>query len=327
MSEPSAAEPLAETAASHLVAHVPRARLDDLASETLTALRGEAYTDVEAVYVVDPVGRLRGLVPLTELLVSRDDRPLGELMQAETPSVRFDADQEHVATVAVENGLTAVPVTDDDGVLLGVVPARALVDVLRREHEEDIHRLAGMVGGSQHAREALTEPALRRLRHRLPWLLVGLAGSMVATAVVASFEGTLEKRVAIAFFVPAIVYLADAIGTQTEAVVVRGLSLGRLRLGRMLWREVSAGILIGVVLGTVSIVGVALAFGDVRLGVAVGLAILVAGTIATSIGLLFPWALQQLGFDPAYGSGPVATVVQDILSLLAYFTTAQLLLV
>jgi magnesium transporter len=247
-------------------------------------------------------------------------------MEAEAPHARIGDDQERVATLAVEYALTSVPVTGEDEVLLGVVPARALIDVLRREHEEDIHRLAGFTGGSQQARDALSEPPLRRLRHRLPWLIVGLAGSMIATLVVASFEGALEQRVAIAFFVPAIVYLADAIGTQTEAIAVRSLSLGPFRIGRMLWQEMGTGLLIGAVLGSIAVAGVALAFDDALLGLTVGIAILVAGTIATSIGLLLPWVLERLGFDPAFGSGPVATVIQDVLSLLAYFVTAELLL-
>jgi magnesium transporter len=319
-------EPLTETAGTHLVRHVPRARADDRVDEVLDALRGEAYADVDAVYVVDAVGRLRGLVTLPSLLTAREDRPLSELMEAEAPHARIGDDQERVATLAVEYALTSVPVTGEDEVLLGVVPARALIDVLRREHEEDIHRLAGFTGGSQQARDALSEPPLRRLRHRLPWLIVGLAGSMIATLVVASFEGALEQRVAIAFFVPAIVYLADAIGTQTEAIAVRSLSLGPFRIGRMLWQEMGTGLLIGAVLGSIAVAGVALAFDDALLGLTVGIAILVAGTIATSIGLLLPWVLERLGFDPAFGSGPVATVIQDVLSLLAYFVTAELLL-
>ncbi|MFN0154061.1 MAG: magnesium transporter [Gaiella sp.] len=320
-------EPLAESAAAHLVTNVPRASADELVAATLARLRGEAFADLEAVYVVDAAGRLDGLVPLTTLLVAREDRPLRELMEAETPSVPAGADQELVATVAVDHGLTAVPVTDGEGVLLGVVPARALVEVLRREHEEDIHRLAGFTGSSEQARRALTEPPYRRMRHRLPWLLVGLLGSIVATAVVAGFEGALEEKVAIAFFVPGIVYLADAIGTQTEAIAVRSLSLGPLRLRQLLGPEMATGALIGLTLGAIALGGIVVVFGDVRLGLAVGVAIIAAGTIATSVGLLLPAVLQRLGFDPAFGSGPVATVIQDVLSLLAYFLTAELLLV
>jgi magnesium transporter len=118
---------------------------------------------------------------------------------------------------------------------------------------------------------------------------------------------------------PAIVYLADAIGTQTEAVVVRGLSLSHRPLGRLLVGELSTGVLIGLPLGLVALLAAYLAFGDGRLALAVGLAILIAGSVATTCGLLLPWLLSHMGFDPAFGSGPVATVIQDVLSLLIYF--------
>jgi magnesium transporter len=148
---------------------------------------------------------------------------------------------------------------------------------------------------------------------------------MGATAVVASFERSLEETVAIAFFVPGIVYLADAIGTQTEAVAVRGLSLGPVAVRRLLAAELTAGLLIGLALGLVALASVTIAFDDGRLALAVGIAIFVAGGLSTTIGLLFPLMLDRLGSDPAFGSGPVATIVQDVLSLLAYFVTAELL--
>jgi magnesium transporter len=215
---------------------------------------------------------------------------------------------------------------DDGGRLLGVVPALAIIDVLRREHIEDLHRLAGIVRESNHALDALEEPPVRRLRHRLPWLIVGLAGSILATAVVTQFEAALNERVALAFFIPAIVYLADAIGTQTETIMVRGLSLGLPPFGRLLAGEIGTGLLIGLVLGGLAIPAVLLGFGDAWLALTVGIAILVAGTIATSVGLVFPWLLARFGADPAFGSGPVATIVQDVLSLLTYFVVASVLL-
>ncbi|HEY6562313.1 MAG TPA: magnesium transporter [Polyangiaceae bacterium] len=166
---------------------------------------------------------------------------------------------------------------------------------------------------------------MRRARHRLPWLLVGLAGSMVAAVVVSRFERVLETNLAVAFFVPAIVYMADAIGTQTEAIVVRGLSLSRLSLRHLLFDELRTGLLIGTTLGVLSFPVVAIAFGDVRLAMSVSAAILVAGGMATSIGLLLPWLFQRMGSDPALGSGPVATIIQDVLSLLVYFAIATLI--
>lgn len=319
-------EPLAETAGRHLVKRVPTALAAANVESVLAGLRGQVFDVADAVYVVDDAGRLQGLAALPALLNAKPHQSISEIMRRDLPSATSDTDQEHVATMARRHRLSSVPVTDAEGRLLGVVPALSIIDVLRREHVEDLHRLAGIVRENDHARDALQEPSVRRLRHRLPWLLVGLGGSVVATAVVAEFEAALNDRVAIAFFIPAIVYLADAIGTQTETITVRGLSHGLLPFGRMLKGEIGAGLLIGLVLGALAVPAVLIGFGDFRLALAVGIAILIAGTIATTVGLFFPWLLTRFGADPAFGSGPVATIIQDVLSLLTYFLVAQALL-
>jgi magnesium transporter len=320
------AEPLAETAARHLARRIPVTSPATSVEAALAGLRGQSFDVADAVHVIDEGGRFQGLVPLPVLLSSPATASVGEIMRRDAPSARLATDQEHVAIMARRHRLSSVPVVDDDGRLMGVVPALAIIDVLRREHIEDLHRLAGIVRESNHALDALQEPPVRRLRHRLPWLLVGLTGSVLATAVVTRFEAALHERVAIAFFIPAIVYLADAIGTQTETITVRGLSLGLPPFGRLLRGEIVAGILIGAVLGGLAVPAVFLGFGDMWLALTVGIAILVAGTIATSVGLIFPWVLARFGADPAFGSGPVATIIQDVLSLLTYFVVATLLL-
>jgi magnesium transporter len=318
--------PSAETAAAHLVRRVPVASEATSVDAALAALRGQSFDVVDALFIVDAGGRLQGLVPLTQLLSMSGDLAVGAIMLRDPPRVRPDADQEHVATTARRHRLPSVPVVDAEDRLLGIVPAAAIIDVLRREHVEDLHRLVGILHEADHARDALEEAPIRRLRHRLPWLIVGLVGSVVATAVVTQFEAALNERVAIAFFIPAIVYLADAIGTQTETITVRGLSRGLPPLGRVLQGEVGAGVLIGLVLGGLAFPVVWFAFADLWLALTVAIAILVAGTIATAVGLVFPWLLARFGADPAYGSGPVATIIQDVLSLLTYFLVAAALL-
>jgi magnesium transporter len=161
------------------------------------------------------------------------------------------------------------------------------------------------------------------MRHRLPWLIVGLLGSTVATFIVARFEGALAAKPALAFFVPGLVYLADAIGTQSEAVAVRGLSLSRVRLGHLLGNELRTGLLIGAVLALLAFPMIWFAFGELRLAGAVAIALGGASVVASMLGLLLPWLLGRLGTDPAYGSGPLATIVQDVLSLLIYFASVS----
>jgi magnesium transporter len=191
--------------------------------------------------------------------------------------------------------------------------------ILRREHVEDIHHLAGITRESDRAREAIEEAPMRRVRHRLPWLLVGLGGSMVATFVVSRFESALAAVPALAFFVPGLVYLADAIGTQSEAVAVRGLSLSHVGLAKLIGGELRTGLLIGLVLALLALPMIWAVFGDLQLAVAVTLALAGASVVASVLGLLLPWLLARMGSDPAYGSGPLATIVQDVLSLLIYF--------
>jgi magnesium transporter len=315
-----------ESAGEHMLADVPQARAGETAASVLARIGGGGRGEGGTVYLVDESGRLEGSVAVWRLL-GADPRalvgPLGEPARARVPP---DADQERVASVALHHGVDTVPVVDADGRLLGVVPPLAMLRVLRREHVEDLHRLAGIAREAAHARRALEEPPVRRVRDRLPWLLLGLLGSMLATLVMARSEETLRARVAVAFFIPGIVYLADAIGTQTETVVVRGLSLSSVRLSRLLWGELRTGLLIGGVVSAVVFPAVLLGFGDARLALAVAVAVLVAGTVATSVGLLFPWLLQRFGVDPAFGSGPLATVVQDVLSLLVYLAVCSVVL-
>jgi magnesium transporter len=288
-------------------------------------LASEHFDFMDAVYVVDVSGTFKGAVRLAELFRASEEALIDALVDRDYPRVGLHADQEHAAAAALRGRASSVAVVDGAGRFVGVVPALTLLDILRHEHVEDLHRLAGIRRESAQILGALEDPPLRRARHRLPWLLVGLAGSMIAAATVARFELLLERHLAIAFFVPAIVYLADAIGTQTEAIAVRGLSLSRLSLRHLLAGELRTGLLMGVTLGALSLPAVSIAFGDVRLGVAVALAIFVAGGVATTIGLLLPWTLQRLRSDPAFGSGPVATIIQDLLSLLIYLAIATLL--
>lgn len=314
-----------ETVGAHVVGGAVRARPDETVGGVLARLAAEKPASVELVLVVDPAERLQGVVHISKLFASQAHRALGEVQSADFPRVTPDTDQERAASLALHHRVDALAVVDAEGRALGVMPAQALLQVLRREHVEDLHRVAGIEREVSQARHAIEDPPLRRARHRLPWLLVGLLGSAAATAAMAGMERTLQTHIAIAFFVPALVYLADAIGTQTEAVAVRGLSLTRAGLAPLLAAEVRTGMLIGLALGALAFAPVWLAFGDARLAAAVAISIFAAGTVANGIGLLFPWTLHRLGVDPAYGTGPGSTVLQDVCTILVYFGVVKAL--
>jgi magnesium transporter len=312
-----------------LVTDVTTAHDHDTAAEVLARLRSRRPEFADVIYAVDGHDRLNGAVALAELLAAPPGERIASLREV-VHAGHEDADPEHLASLALRHGMTAVPVVDRDGRLRGVVPPRDLMEILRREHVEDLHRMAGIrrevTHDSAQARHAIEAPPLSSARDRLPWLLVGLAGSMLATLLMSRFEATLQAKLSVAFFVPAIVYLADAIGTQTEAIAVRGLSLSHAPMRTLIWGELRTGLLIGVALALLAWPAVWITFNDARLASTVALALTAAGAMATTIGLMLPWLLAHLGKDPALGSGPVATIVQDVLSLAIYLGLATLLL-
>lgn len=308
-----------ESVADHLVADAARADASELAGRVRERLAEAHPACVDIVAVVGPGGRLEGVVTIGRLFATPGCVPIAQAMATDYPRVRAEDDQEHAASVALHHAVDALPVVDASGAFLGTVPPQSLLQVLRREHVEDLHRLAGITRESARARHAIEDPPLRRARHRLPWLVAGFAGSAAVTAAMAGFEDLIRAQVAVAFFVPALVYMADAIGTQSEAIAVRGLSLTRSGIGHLVGSELRTGALIGAVLGALAFLAITAILGDWRLAGAVGMSIFAAGSIASGIGIALPWWLARLGGDPANGSGPVATVLQDMLSILVYF--------
>jgi magnesium transporter len=202
------------TAADHLLVRVPVVSNGAWARDARAAALSRQ--DGAHVYVIGEHGELAGTLSVTKLFAMKEEEPIASHLQRPLVTVRSDEDQERLALAAIRHGLTCVPVADASGRFLGIVPASALLRVLHHEHVEDIDRLAGILRQTEHAAHALEEPPSRRVRERLPWLLVGFAGSALATLIVATFQVALEQRIAVAFFIPGIVYLADAIGTQTE---------------------------------------------------------------------------------------------------------------
>jgi magnesium transporter len=215
-------------------------------------------------------------------------------------------------------------VIDNGGRFVGFLPPDRLLTILLHEHDEDMARVGGFLRDTSMARAASQEPVVKRFWHRLPWLLLGLVGAFVAADIVGAFEQQLRANVMLAFFIPGIVYLADAVGTQTEALVIRGLSVG-VSIGGVVRREVYTGLLVGVILAAIFFPIGLWRWGDARMVAAVALAILAACATASAVALTLPWLLNRFGFDPAFGSGPLATVIQDLLSVIIYLAIATAL--
>jgi magnesium transporter len=306
--------------AAQLATKVPVVAPEASVPEVLAALVGRRFATTAAVAVCDH-GRLVGLVRLEELFAAPRDATAAELVDPDAVVVAETIDREVAVQRAVQRGRDTVAVVDAAGRLLGLVPPAEVLAVLAAEHDEDLARLSGFTHDVAAARHASVESVGRRFRHRLPWLLVGLVGALLSADLVASFKGQLEANVILAFFIPGVVYMADAVGTQTETLVVRGLSVG-VGIGQVAVRELLTGLLVGITVAAAFVPVGLWRWGEPDVVVAVALSLLAACSIATLIAMALPWLLSRLGRDPAFGSGPLATVVQDLLSVVIYLGIA-----
>ena len=313
-----------ETAATHSTAQVPIAEPTALVREIRETLTDRSYESASHL-VVCRADRFVGIVTIEDLLGAPGHVTVESLMDRDAPFVKPGVDQELAAWQAVRHGESALAVVDQDGRFVGVIPPYRLLAVLLAEHEEDLSRLGGFLKSTSVARGTSEEPVRRRLWHRLPWLLLGLCGALVAADMVGQFEELLRVQVMLAFFMPGIVYLADAVGTQTETVIVRGLSLG-VPMRRMLAREILAGIVIGLTLASITGPLVFWHWGDARLALSVSVSVLAAASTATGAAMALPWVFDSLTLDPAFGSGPLATVIQDLLSIWIYLSVTALVM-
>ena len=314
---------LPATAAELAVSAVPRAEPRSRAGEVREALAGGSFETAVDVAVCDGE-RLVGLAPIEQVLAADPGTPLGELVD-ETTVVTAGTDREQVASRVTKHMRRSVAVVDEHGGFLGVVPPEKLLRIVLAEHEEDVARLAGLRASTSLARAAAEESVRRRLSHRFPWLVIGLLGAMVSAVIVGAFEEQIREEVLLALFVPAVVYMADAVGTQTEAVVIRGMAVG-VPIRDIVWRELAAGAIIGVLIGASFFPFALTLWGNGRIAATVAIALFISSSIATLVAMVLPYVLARLGHDPAFGSGPLATVIQDLLSILVYFAVGIALL-
>lgn len=300
-----------------MATRVPRARSTQSVGEVRRRLAGADRYDSAADVAVFDDDCLVGLARIEDLLAASADTSVAAIMDRNPLVVAPGVDQERAARQAATREESSVAVVEADGRFLGLIPPHRMLGVLLEEHREDLARISGYLHQSASARAVSEEGVVRRLWHRFPFLLVGLVAARAAAGIVAGFERGLSARLELAFFMPGIVYIAGAVGTQTETLIVRGLSVG-VSVRRVMWRELATGVALGAMLGALAFPAVAYWF-DTGVACTVAASIWAASSAATDVAMALPWSLSHLALDPAFGSGPLSTVMQDLLSLAVHF--------
>ena len=276
------------------------------------------------IFVVDPSHRPVGSVPLYRAMRNRRAVGMSALTQPDLHSIPVDMDREEVAYRFEHYDLASAAVVGADGRLLGQIVVDDVMDVMREEAEEDIHRLGGVTAeGDIHL------GALGTVRRRWAWLLVNLATAALASLTIALFAETIEQIVALAILMPIVASMGGNAGTQTLTVAVRALAtreLNAANAARILWKECVVGSTNGVVFAALAGGAAALWFGDPALGATVGAAMVVNLLVAGASGMLIPLALARAGVDPAVSGGVLLTTVTDVVGFFAFLGLARLIL-
>ncbi|MFG0289457.1 MAG: magnesium transporter [Rhodopirellula sp. JB044] len=267
--------------------------------------------DVQYAYLTDADNRLVGVLPMRNLLFARRSDPVADIMIADPLSLRDDTPLDDLIDFFESHHFLGVPVVDAEGKLLGVVHRNAVDYEATRAAENDFLKSQGIIGGE----ELRTMPLFLRARRRLSWLSINILLNIGAAAVIAIYQDTLEKVIALAVFLPIISDMSGCSGNQAVAVSMRELSLGLIRPTEMLrvWlKEVSVGLINGSALGLLVAIVAVVWDGNPYLGLVVGLALFANTIVAVSIGGTVPLVLKRFGFDPAVASGPLLTTVTDM---------------
>ena len=281
------------------------------------------------LYVVDRNRRLLGVVGLRELITAKPDTVAEDLMNRDVMHVTTGTDQEEVARVIARYNLAAIPVVDDAGVLQGVVTHDDVLDVMQAETTEDVLHFGAIESGPISDRPYWSQKISQVVRSRFVWLLVLFAAETLTGTVLRWFSGELEAVLALAFFVPLIIGTGGNAGSQTVTTVVRALALREVSRGdalRVLGREVTAAILLGLALGLVAFFLVQLWHVGVAMAAVVGLTIVVVVLWANVVGSLIPILADSVGIDPTVMSAPLLATLVDATGLVIYFTIAAAVL-
>ena len=280
---------------------------------------------VNRIYVTQPEGKLLDALPLRDFILGGLDQPVRTLMKREAISIHPDADREEAVRLIQRYDLEALPVVDDDGVLLGTVTVDDSIDVAEEETTEDFHKLASVGAVELSVRDASIGYMFGK---RVPWLLMLVFANIFSGAALAHYESTISSAIVLLFFLPLLIGSAGNAGSQSSTLMVRALATGDVSLRdwfSLLLKEFGVALALGLALA-VAVAGLGIWRGGLQIGITVALTMVIAVMAGSLIGMSLPFAFSKLKLDPATASTPLITCIADISGIVIYFGIASLIL-
>lgn len=285
--------------------------------------QAEAVDNVYAVYVVDDLGKLLGLVSLKKIVLAPKTARIADIYDEDVVFVETYRPVDEVSEVMRKYDLDAIPVVNVQQRLLGRITIDDVVDVITEQAEEDIQVISGLSGEVEE-----DDSVWQRSKVQLPWLVAGAVGSLLAATVINGFQSELAKIAALAAFIPIIGSTGGNVGIQTSSLILQSLSdttgltttLAK-RLLRTLLVAIINGLVVGLIAGIYTFI-----IGEPRLFFVVATSLLSVVLLASFMGTVTPLVLNRIGINPAVASGPFITTANDLIGIGVYFLIAQLLL-
>ena len=295
---------------------------------------GQDSETLNVIYVVDDRGKLIDDLRIREFLLTPLDKKVSELMDETFVALAVTDSQEDAVNIFRKYDRSALPVLDSGGVLVGIVTIDDMLDVAEEEATEDIQKFGGM--------EAMEEPYMRiplwrMVRKRATWLVVLFLGEMLTASAMGYYEGAIAKAVVLALFLPLIISSGGNSGSQASMLIIRAMALGEVTLRdwwRVMRKELIAGLLLGLVLGSIGFLRVAIwaqfsnVYGPHWILVALTVGISLIGVVlwGSLSGSMLPFLLRAVGADPATSSAPFVATLVDVTGLVIYFSLALLIM-
>jgi magnesium transporter len=286
-------------------------------------IQAEEVTHVHSIYVVNDAGQLKGRLSLKDLLVTSTRTHISEIYIPKVDFVHVNESAEDVANIMRKYDLEAIPVVNDNEVLLGRITIDDIVDVIKEEADKDYQMAAGLT------QDVDSDDSIFHLtKARIPWLFLGLIGGIGAFLIMEGFQDLFSEDAILFFFTPLIAAMAGNVGVQSSAIIVQGLANDDVKgsVNKRLIKEMLLAALNGLILAVFLFLFIWLYNGEAQKALAISVSLIVVIIVAGLIGTFIPLFLDKQGIDPAIATGPFITTSNDIFGILIYFWIAKLII-
>lgn len=288
---------------------------------------GSEFDALDYIYAVNTHQKLMGVISIRDLFRHSTQTLLKNVMKRDMITISPDTHREKIARLALLHNLRAIPIVKN-GKLEGVILTNKILHIINRTLREHILSFSGVHHAHLDYDDTMQIPILESIIHRIPWLIFGLVGVIIAAGIIDRFESVLDAHLILAFFIPAIVYMSDALGTQNQTLLIRDMAvMGKeLKIIPYFLKTTIISTVISSLIGILVYVATTLIWGESTTAFVIALAMFCTLMISSASSVITTVLFKKLGQDPALGSGPFATIISDVTSIIVYFIIVSALL-